>query len=67
MDRRENSEHIVVLYHPMARMLSILSHLDQLNAGSDDPTTVQLSEVLNQCAQTMEEFGTYSTPKVDHS
>ncbi|PVF95342.1 hypothetical protein CPB86DRAFT_593356 [Serendipita vermifera] len=61
MDRRENSEHIVVLYHPMARMLSVLSHLEQIVLDNeDDPVTQHLAEVLSSVAQTMEEFGDLS-------
>ncbi|CAG8627149.1 169_t:CDS:10, partial [Acaulospora colombiana] len=48
MDRRENSEHIVVLYHPMARMLAVLSHLEQMVLDGDDPVTQQLADVLGQ-------------------
>ncbi|KIM19366.1 hypothetical protein M408DRAFT_31290 [Serendipita vermifera MAFF 305830] len=59
-DRRDNSEQIVILFHSMAKMLSVLTYLDQRVLVDDDPLTIHLGEILYASCATMEEFGDLS-------
>lgn len=56
LDRRDNSEQIVAMFHSMTTMLFVLRHLDGLALGEDE-LSWRLEHLLDAMRKSMEEFG----------
>ncbi|KAG8774154.1 hypothetical protein FRC16_005181, partial [Serendipita sp. 398] len=57
IDRRDNSEQIVIMFHSMLTMMFMLRHLDKVTLDQDDDLAHHLEQLMTIISKTMEEFG----------
>ncbi|KAG8824939.1 hypothetical protein FRC17_008919, partial [Serendipita sp. 399] len=56
IDRRDNSEQIVIMFHSMLTMMFMLRHLDGVTINEDDDLAHHLEQLLTIISKSMEEF-----------
>ncbi|KAG8837642.1 hypothetical protein FRB91_007995, partial [Serendipita sp. 411] len=56
IDRRDNSEQIVIMFHSMLTMMFMLRHLDKVTLDQDDDLAHHLEQLMTIISKTMEEF-----------